>query len=205
MIRFWEKETREAKIFRVEGFGLFTLGRLPAQACETGSAAAQGPPPNPPIPQPVASGTEQELHLGTALPFWQGGVRSCKCCRTLLLSWAALQRPGCQTELREAPKYADVLYEHDFRALNFTEAQNRAGKLSCDSALRSHMWTQKHTKVKNHGKKPQTSVFQIWGKKKIKKYIFLFWFKALVSCCLTKLGHQSVRSSGFLRGLFFNF
>lgn len=47
MIRFWEKETREARIFRVEGFGLFTLGCLPAQACETGSAAAQGPPQTP--------------------------------------------------------------------------------------------------------------------------------------------------------------
>ena len=45
MIRFWEKETREARIFKVEGFVLFTLGCLPAQACEMGSATTRGLPP----------------------------------------------------------------------------------------------------------------------------------------------------------------
>jgi len=44
MIRFWEEETREARIFRAEGFGLFSLGHLPAQACEMRSATTWRPP-----------------------------------------------------------------------------------------------------------------------------------------------------------------
>lgn len=165
MIRFWERETREARISGVKGFALFTLPCLPSPDREKGSATSQGPPGS------ALSGTgmEQELHLSTALPLWQGGVRSCKCCRTFLLSWAALQRPERQTELREAPKYADVLYEHDFRAMSFTVAQNWAGKLSCDSALHTceHRSTQNQKQLKK--KKTQTSVFQILGRKKKKK------------------------------------
>lgn len=167
MIRFWERETREARICGVKGFALFTLPCLPAPDHEKGSATSWGPPGS----APSGTGMEQELHLGTALPLCRGGVRSCKCCRTFLLSWAALQRPECQTELGEAPKYADVLYEHDFRAMSFTVAQNWAGKLSCDSALHTceHRNTQKSKTIAK--KKTQTSVFQILGKKKNNKFL----------------------------------
>lgn len=44
MIRFGGKEIGEARIFRAEGFGLFALGCLPAQASEMGSVTTQGPP-----------------------------------------------------------------------------------------------------------------------------------------------------------------
>lgn len=196
MIRFWGKETREARIFRAEGFGYACLSLCPS-LWDGIRCHLRFPPPD-----SAASGIrdmEQELHLGTSVLFWWVGVRSYRCCRTLLLSWAALQRPKCQTEPREAPEYEDVLCEHDFRAMNFSEAQNCAGKLPCDSALHSHVWMQKYIKVKKNSKKTKPVFFKRRGKKSI----FWFWFKVLVSCCLTKLGHTSVQSSGYLWGSFF--
>lgn len=44
MIRFWERETREARISGVKGFALFTLPCLPSPDREKGSATSQGPP-----------------------------------------------------------------------------------------------------------------------------------------------------------------
>lgn len=101
----------------------------------------------------LASGMGQELHLGA------GGVRSCKCCWTLL-SWEPLQKPECQAELREAPKHADVFHD-DLRAMSFTEAQNSTGKTSLWlSTSLAHVDTQKHLKVKTHGKTPKPGFFR---------------------------------------------
>lgn len=112
------------------------------------------------------------------------------------------------------PNGADVLYEHDFRVVSF----HRGTELGWKTFLwlsTSHMWEQKHTKVeiktwqkkkknpKNETKNPHPNQC-FWNLReknnnnKKKRVFFWFLVKALVGCCLTKLGLKCVQSDRFL-------
>lgn len=180
MIRFWEKETREARKLRVKRSGLFTLPSLPAPDWK-----GIGRPSGDPNPLWVGWGR------AGAAPQHQGGVRSCKCCRVFLLSWAALPEAWMPNWARRSTQMVQMFYMNmivEWRA--FTEAE--LGWKTFLWLSTSHMWEQKHTKVeiKTWQKKKkqktkqktltQTNVFEISGRKiiiiiKKKGYFSDFW------------------------------
>lgn len=186
MIRFWGKRNRRSKAIWSWRIGFAYTQLSPYPGLWNGISQHSGTSPS--------WSWHQELHLGA------GGVRSWKFCWTLL-SWEPLQKPECQAELREAPKHADV-FRDDFRAVSFTQAQNSIGKtfLWLSTSL-AHVDTEA-SESQNPWQNTQTRVFQNSERKNI---FFNSGSSVWLVGCLTKLGHKSVQSSGFLWESFFGF